>query len=146
MRVRRRLFLMDAGIACQPAAEILVTARPRSQAGAAEALIQSLVAHHRIFDVLADLYEAIGLVVMSVDIDDEEILITPLLGLLVGVAQERPRIEGFDREIAEIDAVHRHGRLPISAVRRCSAPRSRRAGACPDSTRIARARDRKAAR
>src|SRR5579862_6282743 len=97
---------MDARIARKAPAEILIAARRRGEAGAAEALILRLVPHHRVFEEIANLGEAVGLVVMGVDIDDEEILIAPLDRLLVRMRQQRLGVEGFDREIAIIDGIH----------------------------------------
>jgi hypothetical protein len=43
---------------------------------------------------------------MTVDIADEEIFVAALDRLLIGVLQQRRRIEFFDRKVAEIGAIH----------------------------------------
>ncbi len=59
----------------------------------AEALIARLIAQDRVFDVIADALETVGLVVMRVDIDDEEILIAALDRLLFRMGEEGRGIE-----------------------------------------------------
>src|SRR4029079_9119672 len=99
-----------AGVAGDASVEALIATGSRGQALRAEALILRLVAHDRIFDVIADAAEMLGLVMMRVDIDDEKILIAALLCLLRRMREEGLGVEFLDREIAEIERVHRQPR------------------------------------
>jgi hypothetical protein len=112
MRVRRRLLLALARIARDAAHQILIAAarRRRGDAAAAVALILGLIAHHRIVDIFEDLGIRHVLIVMSVDIDDEEILVVTLHALLIGVFEQRLRVHLGDRgrrEVAHAETVHR---------------------------------------
>ena len=64
--------------------------------------ILGLVAQHRIVDVFGDLLEGLGLVVVRVDVDDQEVLVLALDRLLGGVAQQRAGVELLARQIAEV--------------------------------------------
>ncbi len=66
------------------------------------ALKFGLVAHHRIFDVFGDLLERLGLVVVRVGIDDQEVFVLAHDRLIDGVAQQRAGVELLAGEIAEI--------------------------------------------
>ena len=85
MRLGRGFFLVSSRVAGDAPAELLIGAVSAGNAAAAKALVLCLIPHHRVFDEFADLRERAGLVMMAVDVGDEEILVSPLDRLLVGV-------------------------------------------------------------
>ena len=93
MRRRRHLLVLALRIAGDAAGELLVGAGLRRDAAARRALELRLVAQHRVLDELRDLLERLGLVVMRVDVDDEEVLVAALDRLLGGVLQQRAGVE-----------------------------------------------------
>ena len=99
-------------------ASLLVGAGLRRDAATRGALEFRLVAQHRIVDELGDLLERLGLVVVRVYVDNEEILVAALDRLLGGVAQQGARVEGLGGEIAEASRVLVHVGLPFLIVLR----------------------------
>src|SRR6202012_5986825 len=55
--------------------------------------VHELIAHHRIFDVLIDLLVRAGLVMMRVSVDDHEIFVVLILGLLVRMREKALGVE-----------------------------------------------------
>jgi hypothetical protein len=109
----RHLLDPAAGIACDASAQLLIGAVGRGDTAARRALVLGLVAQHRILHVLQDLVEGLGLVVMAVDVDDAEILVAPLHGLLGGVRQQRRRVEFGGGEVAKVGGVDVHRTIPF---------------------------------
>ena len=86
MRFWRHLLVLALRIARDAAGEFLVGTGLRRDAATRGALEFRLVAQHRIVDELGDLLERLGLVVVRLDVDDEEVFIAALDRLLGGVA------------------------------------------------------------
>src|SRR5690348_6032941 len=102
----RRLFHLVTLAATNAAGKILIGAGGRCQAAHSISLISRLLPHHWVFDIVADLLEGLRLVMMRIDVDDEEILIAPPPRLLLGMRQQRPRIDFLERQIANRDRIH----------------------------------------
>ncbi len=115
VRGRRHLLDAAAGIAGDAAADLLVGAVGRRDAAARHALVLGLVAQHRIVHVLQDLVERLGLIVVAVDVDDAEVLVTALHRLLRGMREQRRGVELGGGEVAEIAGVNVH-RAILSSI------------------------------
>ena len=108
----RRLLRPARRVARHAARDVLVPdlgVGDRRPARAHALLRLGAVADDRVLDIFGDRVERLALVVMRVDVDDQEILVVPLLRLAIGVLEEGAGVELIDGGIAElgVERIHR---------------------------------------
>jgi hypothetical protein len=108
--VRRGRNLLEPAprIAGDAPSEFLIRAVGRANSAARHPLIPGFVAQDRILHVLQDLVERLGLVMVAVDVDDQEILVAALDRLLRGMRKQGTGVEFCGGEIAEVAGVNVH--------------------------------------